>query len=252
MYPFLVDNEYTKKDIYKIIELPPDKRGGIWDTGYNQYKNDFFIFCNIGTSGRTGHDYDNKFEGNLFHWYAKNNTTILQPQIKSLLNPSGYIYIFYRYDNSKPFTFAGTGIPYSHKNISPVQITWKITNGFDEEHHTKEEFDSFTSVIKEGSKRQNIVNIYERNPEARKKCVEIYGYKCSVCGFDFEKVYDELGKCFVHVHHIKPLSEINHDHYVNPENDLRPVCPNCHAMLHRKTPALEIETLKRMIHAHTT
>jgi len=250
MYPFLVDNEYTKKDIYKIIGLPVDTHGGNWDTGYNQYKDDFFIFSNIGIPGRTGHDYDNKFEGNLFHWYAKNNTTIHQPQIKSLLNPPGYIYVFYRFDNSKPFIFAGTAIPFLHKNTSPVQITWKIINDFNEEHFTKNEFDSFTITYKEGSKHENIINIYERNPEARKRCIEIYGHICSVCGFDFEKRYGELGKCFIHVHHIKSLSEIKSDYYVDPKNDLRPVCPNCHAMLHRKTPALKIEELKLIIQGH--
>ena len=31
---------------------------------------------------------------------------------------------------------------------------------------------------------------------------------------------------------------------VDPVKDLRPVCPNCHAMLHKQTPALNIEKLK--------
>ena len=250
MYPFLVDKEYSKKDIYKIIGIPVDTHGGNWDTGYNQYKNDFFIFSNIGIAGRTGHDYDNKFEGNLFYWFAKNNTNINQPQIKSLLNPPGYIYIFYRFDNSKPFIFAGTGISSSYENTSPVKIVWKIANDFNEEHFSKNETDSIINLLKEGSKHEHIVNIYERNPEARRRCVEHFGYKCCICNFDFEKKYGELGKDFIHVHHIKPLSEIKDDYYVDPECDLRPVCPNCHSMLHRKSPPLEIEELKIIIQEH--
>jgi 5-methylcytosine-specific restriction protein A len=78
------------------------------------------------------------------------------------------------------------------------------------------------------------VNRYERNKEARDKCIEYHGKKCSICGFDFEKVYGELGKGFIHVHHIKPLSEIDKEYKVDYKKDLIPVCPNCHAMLHKK------------------
>lgn len=247
MYPFMIDKEYTKKDIYKVIGISANTRGGNWDTGYNLYNNDFFIFANIDTPGRTGHSYKNKFEGNLFHWFAKSNTKLSNPQIKLLLNPPGYIYIFYRCDNSKPYSFAGTGIPYSYQNITPVQITWKIANDFCEEHFSQREADKLINIIKEGSKREYIVNVYERSPDARKKCIDKYGYKCVVCNFDFEKTYGELGKSFIHIHHITPLAEIKEEYYVDPEKDLRPICPNCHAMLHRKTPVLKIEELIKIV-----
>ena len=48
MYRFQVDHRYTRKDVYKIIGIPVDTKGGNWDTGYNKYKDDFFIFTNIG------------------------------------------------------------------------------------------------------------------------------------------------------------------------------------------------------------
>ncbi len=99
----------------------------------------------------------------------------------------------------------------------------------------------------EGSKKQIIVNAYERNLKAREECINKFGYLCSVCGFDFVKKYGELGKNFIHVHHIKPLSEIDQTYQVDPYKDLRPVCPNCHAMLHRKVPAFSIEEIQNMI-----
>ena len=43
-----------------------------------------------------------------------------------------------------------------------------------------------------------------------------------------------MGKDFIHVHHIIPLNEIKEEYTVDPIKDLVPVCPNCHAMLHRK------------------
>ena len=104
----------------------------------------------------------------------------------------------------------------------------------------------------EGSKKSINVNVYERNSQARKKCLEEYGYKCSVCEFDFEKIYGLIGKDFIHVHHVKPLSEINGEYKVNPIEDLRPVCPNCHAMLHKKKPIYTIEELKKILNSYLT
>ncbi len=66
-------------------------------------------------------------------------------------------------------------------------------------------------------------------------------------GFNFRKYYGPTGKNFIHVHHLKPLSEVKDEYEVNPEEDLRPVCPNCHAMLHKKNPLYEIEELKKLI-----
>ncbi len=102
------------------------------------------------------------------------------------------------------------------------------------------------NTLIEGAKKQVIVNAYERNPKARQECIEHYGTKCFICGFDFEKIYGEIGKGFIHVHHIKPLSEINEEYEVNPIQDLRPVCPNCHAMIHKKKPAYSINEIQSL------
>ena len=59
-------------------------------------------------------------------------------------------------------------------------------------------------------------------------------------------VYGERGVGFIHVHHLKPLSEISKEYEVDPIGDLRPLCPNCHAMIHRR-PEMGIEELKELI-----
>lgn len=102
-------------------------------------------------------------------------------------------------------------------------------------------------VYKEGKSISIIVNKYERDPAARKKCIEHFGIKCQICNFDFFKIYGDLGKDFIHVHHKKPISEIGEEYEVNPINDLIPVCPNCHAMLHRRKPAYTVEEIIRLI-----
>ena len=99
----------------------------------------------------------------------------------------------------------------------------------------------------EGAAIRVSVNAYERNAKARQKCIEHYGCTCAACGFDFEGTYGEIGRGFIHVHHVKPLSELGAQYEVNPIQDLRPVCPNCHAMLHTHSPAMSIEELKALI-----
>lgn len=103
-------------------------------------------------------------------------------------------------------------------------------------------------VLNEGAKTQVIVNSYERNVKARQKCLNHYGYDCAVCGLNFEKIYGIIGKGFIHVHHLKALNEIGKTYTVDPIKDLRPVCPNCHSMLHQKTePCFTIEELKEIL-----
>ncbi|MDY6994104.1 MAG: HNH endonuclease [Pseudomonadota bacterium] len=110
-----------------------------------------------------------------------------------------------------------------------------------------EEICSSDEEYYEGATQKVTVNIYERNPEARQKCIEYYGTDCYVCSFNFEDNYGEIGKGFIHVHHLKPLSEIGEEYELNPLQDLRPVCPNCHAMLHKRKPPYSIEELKQII-----
>lgn len=101
----------------------------------------------------------------------------------------------------------------------------------------------------EGEKKQLTINQYERNPIARQRCIEANGCKCKVCGIDFEEKYGEIGHGFIHVHHVIPISTIGETYQVDPINDLVPVCPNCHAMLHRgfNDKILTIEELRTLI-----
>lgn len=84
----------------------------------------------------------------------------------------------------------------------------------------------------EGAARQVLVNRYERDPGARRACIIHYGPACVVCGFNFAAVYGPLAEGFIHVHHLKSLAEIGAEYVVDPVADLRPVCPNCHAVIH--------------------
>jgi hypothetical protein len=102
-------------------------------------------------------------------------------------------------------------------------------------------------VLIEGGKTQVMVDAYERNWKARQACIVFHGTACAICGFDFSKVYGEIAKDFIHVHHVKAISEQDGPYEVDPQKDLVPVCPNCHAVLHMKTPCYEVDEVKSLL-----
>ncbi|MGB5159189.1 MAG: HNH endonuclease [Desulfobacterales bacterium] len=99
----------------------------------------------------------------------------------------------------------------------------------------------------EGRKSRRINTHYERNLKARRKCIEHYGYVCSICEFDFHEKYGEIGKEFIEVHHVNPIHEKQGEYEINPLKDLITVCSNCHSILHRRAKPIQIEELKTLI-----
>jgi 5-methylcytosine-specific restriction protein A len=103
------------------------------------------------------------------------------------------------------------------------------------------------SHLIEGAIQTITINAYERNPAARAECISHYGCICSICEIDFAKIYGPEAKGFIHVHHLKPISEIKRSYVIDPVRDLRPVCPNCHAVIHLGGVTRPIEVVKRML-----
>jgi hypothetical protein len=99
----------------------------------------------------------------------------------------------------------------------------------------------------EGKTTKVLVNSYERNIEAREKCIEHFGVNCQICDFNFQEKFGDLGKNFIHVHHKTEISKIGKEYLINPIKDLIPVCPNCHSMLHKRKPAFSIEEMKKIM-----
>jgi 5-methylcytosine-specific restriction enzyme A len=93
----------------------------------------------------------------------------------------------------------------------------------------------------EGARKVVRVNAYERNTTAR-AALRCPPWLCvCILRHDVEGKYGALGKEFIHVHHSKPLALADGSYIIDPVADLRPVCPNCHAMLHRREPPLSME-----------
>ncbi len=102
----------------------------------------------------------------------------------------------------------------------------------------------------EGAVVQVLANRYERNRKAREQCIVLKGPRCAVCGMDFLETYGEIGRDFIHVHHLVPISSIGSEYELDVKRDLVPVCPNCHYMLHRKNPPYTIDEIKKNLNRH--
>jgi hypothetical protein len=98
----------------------------------------------------------------------------------------------------------------------------------------------------EGRKQTTTTTRYERDPQARQDCIDYWGTECHICGFDFGKTYGEEWSDFIHVHHETPLAEVEEGYEVDPVEDLKPLCPNCHAIVHKRTPPYTPAEVRQM------
>jgi hypothetical protein len=99
----------------------------------------------------------------------------------------------------------------------------------------------------EGGIQEVTLELRKRSPLLRKQAIARYGYRCQICGFSFEEFYGDLGKGYIEVHHLTPLSD-REDEASTRLEDVAVVCANCHRILHRngKNP-IPIETLREMV-----
>lgn len=104
----------------------------------------------------------------------------------------------------------------------------------------------------EGAVSRVRVNKYERNAHNRLACLAHHGYSCRCCGLNMSETYGDVGKGYIQVHHIVPVSSLGEEYNINPVKDLVPVCPNCHSMLHRREPPYTVEELRTIIDQQTS
>jgi|GEM_PF-1110204 len=118
---------------------------------------------------------------------------------------------------------------------------------------TKETDVTFPDEVPEGPKYlegavvQRLVNARERASEARSACLEYWGTDCAVCEIDAAEVYGIQATRFIHVHHLQPLSSLIEPTLTDAKQDLRPVCPNCHTVLHMTEPPMSIAALRTLM-----
>jgi 5-methylcytosine-specific restriction protein A len=125
--------------------------------------------------------------------------------------------------------------------INPSELDLDIESEILEEQEPK----------REGSVKDYYGKRYERDPNNRRRAIELHGINCVICGFDFEEKYGDRGRGYIEIHHTKPLSSFDEEQIVDPKTDLVPVCSNCHRMIHRRrNRVLSFEEMKRITKSH--
>lgn len=100
----------------------------------------------------------------------------------------------------------------------------------------------------EGQPHLRYVTAYERNPKNRRQAIAIHGTTCKACDLNLGERYGVYAEGLIHIHHVEPVSTFETPRKIDPEKDLVPVCPNCHAVIHRKkTSTLSIAELRVML-----
>jgi predicted HNH restriction endonuclease len=151
-----------------------------------------------------------KYTGNMIDWFSKSWTE----------GDPKWLWLFNKFKRSEE----KIGGCYAYKPSAPSAV-----NVFPDEVEEEE-----VKRLPEGAAFERLVNAYERNPLARQECIKKYGTNCYVCGFSFGATYGSDIDGFIHVHHLRQLSKVGKDYKVDPITDLRPVCPNCHAVIHHR------------------
>lgn len=105
--------------------------------------------------------------------------------------------------------------------------------------------DNDNSTLIEGRVEEVKVLRRQRNRIARDRCLMESGYKCYICGLEFDKVYGTIGKGFLEVHHKSPISKYDEEHVI-PQSELVGLCSNCHSMVHRNGTLIDVDVLKEL------
>jgi hypothetical protein len=103
----------------------------------------------------------------------------------------------------------------------------------------------------EGFKREVTRELRARNRSVVEEAKRRFGVTCVVCGFNFGNFYGPSAHGFIEGHHLEAMATYHGPRKVTA-SQIRPVCANCHRMLHRGKQLLSIERLKRMIREEGT
>ena len=101
--------------------------------------------------------------------------------------------------------------------------------------------------FKEGTANVTPTVSYERDRRNRAAAIAIHGTACLACGLEFGTKYGEVAEGFIEVHHTIPLAKMGEGYIVNPAQDLVPLCPNCHAVAHRRDPPFTVDDIRDLL-----
>lgn len=247
---FLKDNELYMPirsnlfdERFKVLGLNSSLSGHCSWSKYQEY-NDWLkqiqiVLCDLINKDIT------LLDAHSFVWIISGISQYLEQEIQVVEHKNLGKGTVYGFDGDTMLVHFGDETKKFNKELAFTKGTLSILpNDYDvylnSESIIPEEIDSVKAEsIIEGAKKKITVNAYERDLKATRQCKQYYLKKygritCQICGFDFGKVYGSEYDNMIHIHHIRPLSTIQQEYELDPLNDLIPVCPNCHMVLHAK------------------
>ncbi len=199
-----------------------------------------------------------KYEASLvFENFAKDLFRHAESRISVELNPLRKLF------DSNPNLTSTFHKHYIETNLDPDSLTfenWDF-NLIYKKTNLAEDADKFSDLLisfilfifpykfeaeEEGGAVSELLTKYERSRLNRSLCLAYHGYNCKACRINLKEKYGDIARDFIHVHHLNPISE-NGLITPDPITDFVPLCPNCHAIAHLRTPPLTIEEIQKML-----
>lgn len=266
---------YTKAEVAAALGVAPPRNSRDWG-GLVSFANAECLFVTLEKDPArysAEHRYDDRFKGDTLYWDSRASHDKKSAHVQRLRRCP--LVLGFARSREKAggktlaFTFIGELTFENWWGERPVRFTWRLKsfpNGLggspeldalvcwdlpgtrsapspisDREIDTRVPIASESGAPNppsglEGIRSQALVNRYERDPRARRECIESHGLVCHVCGFNFEAKYGSIGSGFVFVHHRVPVAVRARDgeYDLDPVRDLVPLCGNCHAIVHRR------------------
>lgn len=152
-------------------------------------------------------------------------------------------------------------MPMASGNVVPVPILAAIQSLWPDSlclreptQETEDDFRAEELVGMEGEVLRRLVVHRKRERELRERKIGDALLRngrlvCEVpgCGFDFARVYGEIGAGYAQVHHLRPLAQ-SADARETHLSDLAIVCANCHSMIHRGGECRSLSSLNPRLH----
>lgn len=129
-FNFIIGQEYSRKNVKAFINHPePESVGGTWGTGYASFDGCYFVFANLSTAGRTGHDYPNLLVNDSLYWFSKGKSALNTPTLEKMMDGQTEVYIFTRENsNNVSFIYKGLGYVKDFEDTKPAHVVWGLIN----------------------------------------------------------------------------------------------------------------------------
>lgn len=121
---FEIGCSYTREDVQNLLEVPQAQRGENWDTDYEEYQDQLYVFCNVGSVGQAGHDCQNRWDDGELIWFAKTGTHITQPLMRLITLGDTPVHVFWRQDRRPHFRYEGKARTKQVEDATPVRFRW--------------------------------------------------------------------------------------------------------------------------------